>query len=613
MRRVFILIAQLTLFSLLGRGQVVERVPARLVMYPEMIIHNAKIVTMDDPSFNSTPGTIAQAMAIREGKILAIGSNEELLGLAGPQTKVIDLKGRTVLPGLITTHDHLQEYAFSHQAVFETTVPQDVVVSRWVKGDSIEEIIRNFEPALREAVGRAKPGQWIRIELFRGIEDQFRIQLTGLLGKENQPINKSLLDRIAPNNPVAVKSGISMLINQKAIEELRARKVYEFDEVVLKKGLGGTELYRAVETDGIMGGRVELLAELYRGEMAWWAGYGITTVTSHVMGYESLGAFRLLDKRGELPLRFAWGYRQVPLRLDDLGLRRLSDLVGTGSDYMWLIGIHSDIGGSCTTAPAAPEVKRAETCNFAPGTRGREDLERIIRAGGRIATMHTEGDKDIDYYLDAIEQASQEGGFALDEIRAKRHSFDHCELAPRPDQIPRIKKLGIIVSCLSGYLWEEKVERQDRQYGRQVTDRLVPRKSLTSSGIMNTFEIDRPIGHTVRTPFFYLYLAMSRKSRAGNVHGPQERVDRAIALKSATIWGSYYVLREDKLGSLEPGKFADFFVIDRDYFTIPEEEIPKIKVLMTTIGGRIKHLVPELAAELKMEPVGLQVKLARVP
>lgn len=599
------------LLTALSWGQATDRRPAEAVLYPDMVIHNAKIVTMDDASFNSSPGTIVQALAIRDGRILATGNDQKIIALTGPQTKVLDLKGRVVLPGIIDTHDHLQEYAFGHQPVWQGTVPEDIVVARMVQGATIEELSRNFEPALREAVSKAKPGEWIRLELFRGKEDQFRIRLTGLLRKD-QPINKFMLDTLAPNNPVAVKSGITMLLNQKALDIMKERKAYDLKDLELKKGLGGPDFYRAVETDGIMGGRVDLLSELYHKEMEWWAGYGITTLSSHVMGYESLGAFTLLDKKGVLPIRFAWGYRDVPLHLDDLGLRRFSDLVGTGSDYMWLIGMHSEIGGSCTIAPASMEVKRQETCNFAPNTRGREALYRIVKAGGRIATMHTEGDKDIDYFLDVLEQASKEAGLTLDEIRAKRHSFDHCELAPRPDQIERIKKLGIIVSCLSTYLWEEKSEEQDGFYGRDVTDRLVPRGLLTKAGIMNTFETDRPNGHTDRTPFFYFYLAISRRSKAGNIHGPSERIDRVTALKSATTWGSYYVLRENKLGSLEPGKFADLLVIDRDYLTIPEEQIPQIRILMSMLGGQIKHLTNDLADEFKMKPTGLQVESGHV-
>src|SRR5512145_1127706 len=89
--------------------------PPELVEYPELIVVNAKIVTVDDASFSQNPGSVVQAMAIRNRRILALGDNARIRGLAGPQTRIVDLKGRTVLPGLISTHEHTQEYAYTHE------------------------------------------------------------------------------------------------------------------------------------------------------------------------------------------------------------------------------------------------------------------------------------------------------------------------------------------------------------------------------------------------------------------------------------------------------------------------------------------------------------------
>ena len=95
----------------------------------------------------------------------------------------------------------------------------------------------------------------------------------------------------------------------------------------------------------------------------------------------------------------------------------------------------------------------------------------------------------------------------------------------------------------------------------------------------------------------------------GRVYSPNQRIDRVTALKSATTWGSYYVLREKELGSLEPGKWADLLVLDRDYMTIPEQDIANIRVLMTMVGGQVVHLVPSLAREWGLQPTGAQVEL----
>ena len=95
----------------------------------------------------------------------------------------------------------------------------------------------------------------------------------------------------------------------------------------------------------------------------------------------------------------------------------------------------------------------------------------------------------------------------------------------------------------------------------------------------------------------------------GQAYAPNQRIGRELALKMATYWGAFYLKKEDKLGTLEPGKFADFIVLDRDYLTIPEDDIENIRVLMTMVGGRTVHLVPSLAGEIGMPPEGAQVTL----
>jgi predicted amidohydrolase YtcJ len=228
----------------------------------------------------------------------------------------------------------------------------------------------------------------------------------------------------------------------------------------------------------------------------------------------------------------------------------------------------------------------------------------IAQSGLRIATMHSSGDKGIDYVMDAIEEGSKRAGLTVEEIRAKRHSFDHSAGAPRPGQIPRLKNLGMITSMLNTILWETHrgASQVARQFGIEYTSWVVPRKSVTDAGIMNTFEIDRPLPHKV---FFFVKKGMDRyNDRDRTVYGPGEKTDRVTQLKALTTWGGYYLLREKQVGRLAPGSYADFIVIDRDFLTIPEDDIPKIQVLMTIVGGKTIHLGPELARELGTQPVG---------
>jgi predicted amidohydrolase YtcJ len=136
-----------------------------------------------------------------------------------------------------------------------------------------------------------------------------------------------------------------------------------------------------------------------------------------------------------------------------------------------------------------------------------------------------------------------------------------------------------------------------------------PKKSLVEAGIPTGFEVDRPISGTDRTMFWVLARSMDRKAADGKVYGLSQRIERELALKTITVWGAYYLMKEGAIGSLSPGKAADFVVLDRDYLTVAEVDIEKLRVLMTVVGGRIVHLVPSLAKVVGLKAQGAQVEL----
>ena len=141
-------------------------------------------------------------------------------------------------------------------------------------------------------------------------------------------------------------------------------------------------------------------------------------------------------------------------------------------------------------------------------------------------------------------------------------------------------------------------------FGEQLANWNTPVGSLLKGGVMVTNESEGGGGGT--TPFYANYLRMTRKTQWGDVIAPHEAIDRVSAIKMQTIWGAYYVLKEKELGSLEPGKFADFVVLNKDYFTVPDEEIPTVFSLMTVLGGKTLMLRTELAKELGLPAAGVQ-------
>ncbi len=580
-------------------GQGSQGVPATLG-YPDQIVYNAKVVTMDDESFSSNPGTIAQAMAVRGDRILAVGTNDQVRALAGPSTTQIDLKGRTILPSFILTHEHPTDWAWAEPTALKHVFPEgnpDLVV-RFLPGTA-EEQIAKWEEVLKEAVSVAKPGQWILLSSDWGANYE---NMPVLWSKFLDTVTPKRLDELAPNNPVRVKnSWIEGVLNTRGLEAIA--KIFP-NAVLVGRG-NRSERGRQLEPDVILYGKLHKNADLLKAEMELWAAHGVTVFGSSPYAIGNLNAISMLDREKRMPARFAWGYSGPDLHYETI--RLISAMRGNGTDYLWNIGAQGEeSGGSCTTIEAPPKVKAREDCAFEPGSTGRRVIEDIVRSGGRIATMHSGGDKDIDYVLDVIEQKSKEAGLTLEQIRERRHAFDHSSGAPRPDQIPRIKRLGMMTSMINTMIWENRTDYDTSfrvaAYGIEYANYALPRKSVTAAGIMNTQEIDRPLPHFI---FYNIWVGMTRYNAAyKRSFAPQEGTDRVTQLKALTSWPSYYVLREDRLGTLKAGKLADFIVLDRDILTVPQDDIPQLKVLMTVVGGKTVHLLPQLGQEIGQAPVG---------
>ena len=334
--------------------------PAKLVNYPEMIVFNGKIVTMNDTSFSSNVGTIAQAMAVRDGKVFEVGNNADIRALAGPQTRVIDLKGRTVLPGFIMTHEHPVDWMWTEPRAFRHVFPNDSdIISRYLPNVSAKEQVGMFDAVMKEAVSKAKPGQWIRIVPNWGPDYEHAREFSGpFAGIWNQSITKEYIDNLAPNNPVCISGGFTSacLMNNKGLEIYKS--VWE-DMTEREQQSGRVD--RNSPSDAILKNRVPQLAQLLKSELELWASYGITAYGSAPYAYTNLQAMNLLDQKGEMPARigYSWQYQITGEGAWELAtLRHLSGMLGQGSDYMWLAGAFPMTGGGCMTVPQIPDWRQ---------------------------------------------------------------------------------------------------------------------------------------------------------------------------------------------------------------------------------------------------------------
>lgn len=568
------LISILLLSAMFTAAAVAQKLPPEILHYADTVLYNGKIATADEKF------SMAQAVAVRDGKILKVGRNAAIRALAGPKTRKIDLKGKTVIPGIIDTHSHLHEYGMEH---FGPEMNPRLAEVRLV-GRTKENLLEQ----LKQHAAKSQPGEWLRFRLKpRAVADEFFNTLT-----------RRELDKAAPDNPtLAHVTDTRALANTKAIEALL--KKYDAKAVNLPTGADG-------EIIGRLGGGISLifyeeiipkprpeeLAPIFLRELQEWAAGGVTTWSSS-LGSEAVSAFHYMDQRGMLPIRLA--YTNEALFRDNLyaesTANRFGNLIGHGTDYFWLIGISSgstdaSYPGVCTTLEgASPEVKAREDCRLTLDNVRGKAAYTAVKTGLRIAGTHSAGDKATDVLLDIIEKASAEAGMNLEQVRAKRHVVDHCTMNPKPAQIERAKKLGIIWSCAPKYL--RRAHRVMRDYGEAPAHNWVlPVKSILDAGGRAVFEQDH---HEGAQPFIDLSVLVTRKDNDGRVWGAKNAVDRKTALLMATRWAAEYVLRERTLGSLESGKWADLVVLDKDYFAVADDDIASIRAVMTMVSGKIVY------------------------
>jgi predicted amidohydrolase YtcJ len=196
----------------------------------------------------------------------------------------------------------------------------------------------------------------------------------------------------------------------------------------------------------------------------------------------------------------------------------------------------------------------------------------------------------------------------LDYIKSLRVTADHCGFYPREAQIPRMVKLGMIISCDSMFInrsapWLDV-------YGVDKANRIAPIHSMIAGGLMTTAEAELSDVETGTSETLHAQLShlISRTNDRGQKIATDEGVDRNTLMKMSTTFASHYVLKEKDLGSLEPGKYADFVVYNKDYFTVPVDDIGSVYPLMTVLGGKTIVLRDEFAKDIGQQPVGPQEK-----
>jgi len=521
---------------------------------PELILYNGNFWTVNlrQPR--------AQAVAISNSRFLAIGSNEEVLALAGGNAKKVDLGGKTVLPGFVDTHSHPAEAGLSHLRMVDCDLR------------SIVDILK----ALRERAANTPPGEWV-----------LGFKYDDTKTSDGRPLSLQDLDAALPDHPVFVqhRGGHTGWTNSLALKlaklddktpdppggkydrdpatgrltgHIREHGRDAFEKVI------PSNFTRDDHREG-----VKLISKMMTRT-------GITSVTDAMGTPDDLRAYQDAREAGELSMRI---YCHIYYAFMD---QMLAAGVKTGLGDEWVkVGAQKMIcDGSISERTARlsqPYIGRPD--DFGIIVTPEEELYQQARkahaAGWQLGT-HANGDVGIDITLRVYERLQKEMPRA-----DARYRFEHCTVV-NDGLVKRIKALGAIPTPFSTYAYYHGEKM--KEYGAERVNHMFALRSFIDAGIRPTQASDYPPGPF--EPMMALQSEVTRTDMKGNVWGPQQKITLEEAIRVGTINGAYASYEENLKGSIEAGKLADLVVLGRDVFKEDPFNIINIPIERTMVGGK---------------------------
>ena len=526
---------------------------------PDLILSNGKIITVDERF------TIAQAVAIQGDRVVAVGTNQAITQLAGTNTRRIDLRGRAVIPGLIDNHMHLLRAG-------ETWLRE----VRWDGVDSRKQAVE----MLRARVKAAGPGEWV-YNIGGWAHQQFT--------DDPKPFTREELDQIAPNNPVALQeSYYQVFLNSAGLKvlgiEANAPDPQGFLKGSILRDAGGKPTgviqgdipgTRAVASrlprvapDQLEASARALVDDVNR--------MGLTSVGVPGCSPNVLEIFQKWKAEGRLNVRTFCIEGTAPGSPEQMD-RALAQIprmkLFQGDSYIDNIFFGESVYGPLHDPMFL--VKSDPTPDQL--AQWRRMATEVAKAGLPLH-VHAELHDTIDAFLNQIEAINKEY-----PIKSLRWTLAHVNQI-NAAQLDRMKKLGMYAAVhpwavINGGIMHDK-------FGDAAYD-MPPLATIQNSGIQWGLGTDGTAANQI-LPFTTLSFAVTGKM-AGGAKVIRQTISREDALIAHTRKNSYLVFQEDNLGSIQPGKLADLVVLDRDYLTVPADQIKDIKPLMTMVGGRIVY------------------------
>ena len=548
----------------------------------DLILRGGRVLTMD------AAGSCAEAVAIRDGLVLAAGRAGEIDALAGPGTRTIDIGGRTVIPGIIDTHAHMEREGLK-------TIRPSLAAARSI--DDVLEVVRSAATAV-------PAGEWV-VTMPVG---QPPFYFGGPLNlRERRMPAREELDRAASDHPVCIAAVFGnwgrppgyTALNSLALARLGIDRATEptGPNVEIERTPDGEPTGVIVERNnrptadftllkGITGfGLRERVIGLER-SMALYNAVGTTSVyEGHGSSAETIAAYRELWERGAVTVRShlcvspSWtdpSEARAAMR-DWLPLARGR---GFGDAWLRVSGVFIGWGGSRLGAAgsraALPNTGWAGFVEWANDPDAfRQMVTEAAQAGLRVSTIVVD---DLEAILGIYEDVDR-----IVPLHGRRWVIEHLKVV-EPAQMARIRALGLHVTTIPVYaIW-----KNGEILSRKVADldRYVPHAAMFEAGIRASAGTD----NIPYNPFFTIQTLVTRRERtSGSVYGPTQRLDVLRALRLMTSEAAHATFEEDVKGSIEAGKLADLAVLSDDPMRVDPEALGEIRSELTLVGGRVVH------------------------
>ncbi|MEM6624484.1 MAG: amidohydrolase [Pseudomonadota bacterium] len=537
------------------------------VLSPDLILYGGRISTMDGAGEEG--GRVVQALAAKDGRILATGNDAEIRALAGPSTRQVDLQGARAIPGIVESHAHPDSYA-ARIRTWEDVSPAKIT-SRAALLARVAEL----------ATARG-PDDWIVCYRF---DDR----------KSGGYPTMAEMDAAAAGRPLYIQrtDGHVGLANTRAFAEVGlGDNPTDPPFGAFDRDPSGALTGRCRETaahvllDHVHGGdTVEMLADGLEDVFAEWRRLGITTVYNSLCGSRSIAAYQRLRDQGRLGMRVGI---IVSGREDGLVESFVSSGIqsGFGDDWIRVIGVEwcPDCSTSGRTAAYyEPYLGEPIPGEPVPNTGmllyEQDDLtSRAIAAhkAGLMVMIEGVGDRGIDFALDAIEACLE-----AEPREDHRMRVEHCCYVT-PPILERLKRLAVVDSSATGFMYDLG-DAYIAHRGQDAMAHMWPHRALIDAGVPAPGHSDAMVCQA--NPFLALWSMVTRQSDTGGDLDRSQAISRTEALAAYTTLGAFSGREEHLKGALRPGMLADVAILDLDYFTCPEQEIREVGVSATVIGG----------------------------